>query len=414
VESYNREFRTMSKTELSNLGIKLDNISFVETLDDLRKTKPNIVIGECLKNVSFKQNNYQISQDLNKKSRYVMALGIYNQLYYDPRVNERILKPATVQFSKIYKPYMGQDLSKKTLLIWRQGGIGDILFIQPNLKYLKEKYPTCKILFACGPQYKSMIKDWPYIDLVLDLPFSMYYLINSDYHAIFEGVIERTKQAEKENAYSLFTKWLGVNLSDELLIPEQIPDPETVSRCKEIIEEWGIKEKEFIFLQMRSSSPIRNPNPKIFVKLINELTAKGYKIVLTDMHQRAETLDIFIKTLNDKDKVFNFAPMSKEISDTIALASLSKLCIATDSALNHISISVNTPTFGIFGPFLGELRLGTYPKNMCDWIDCKDSCAPCFKHSMGPCEHTVEGYVKCYNNLDIDLCVEKIERLLND
>jgi hypothetical protein len=217
----NRNFRNISNSEFSDLGVKLSNIVTVETIDDLRKTNPNIVIAECVKSVQFKQNNYQYSQELKKNVKYIMALGIYHQLYFDTRINQRILKPSGLKFNKMYKPYIGQDLTDKTLLIWRTGGIGDLLFIQPNLKYLKEKYPTCKIFFACGPQYQSMVKNWKYIDQVIDLPFSLYYMIHSDYHAIFEGVIERTKQAEKENAYRLFTKWLGLNLPDELLIPEQ-------------------------------------------------------------------------------------------------------------------------------------------------------------------------------------------------
>lgn len=410
----NRNFRNISNSEFSELGIKPTNIGFVETIDDLRKTTPNIVVGECVKSVQFKQNNYKNSQELTKRTKYLMALGIYHQLYFDTRVNQRILKPSGIKFEKIYKPYTGQDLSNKTLLVWRQGGLGDTLMIQPNLRYLKEKYPTCKIFFATGPQYHSMIKTWDCIDLVLDLPFSMYYIIHSDYHAIFEGVIERTKQAETENAYRLFTKWLGLNLPDELLIPKQEANGEAVYKCKECLNEWELKEKEFILIQMRSSSPIRNPNPDIFRKLINALIVKGHKIVLTDMPQVAGTIDVFIKSLDDPNKAFNFAHHSREISDTIGIASLAGICVGTDSALNHISVSLGTPTFGVFGPFPGEIRLETYPEKMRDWIDCGKEldCCPCFIHSMSPCKNTVNGSSKCYNDLDIDLCVEKIERLL--
>jgi ADP-heptose:LPS heptosyltransferase len=409
----NRNFRNISNSEFSDLGVKLSNIFTVETIDDLRKTNPNIVIAECVKSVQFKQNNYQYSQELKKNVKYIMALGIYHQLYFDTRINQRILKPSGLKFNKMYKPYIGQDLTDKTLLIWRTGGIGDLLFIQPNLKYLKEKYPTCKIFFACGPQYQSMVKNWKYIDQVIDLPFSLYYMIHSDYHAIFEGVIERTKQAEKENAYRLFTKWLGLNLPDELLIPEQTPNGESVFECQAVLEEWKVKEKDFILIQIRSSSPIRNPNPDVFKKLINELTKKGYNVILTDINQREETLGIYIKTLNNPDKVFNFAPHSKEIADTIALTSLAKLCIATDSALNHIAISLGIKTFGIFGAFTGNIRLETYPENMRDWVDCQSDCSPCFIHSLNHCKNALSGYSKCYNSLDINLCVEKIERLLN-
>ena len=412
MNNINRDFKSITNNELNELGIKLDK-QFVETIDDLKSSPPSIVIAECVKSFKFTQNQYPNNQQLTKKNKYIMGLGIYQQLHFDTRVKEQLLKPSQVKFKNMYRPYTGQDLTDKTLLIWRTGGIGDLLFIQPNLFYLKEKYPTCEILFACGPQYQSMVRTWDCIDEVIDLPFNMSYMIDSDYHAIFEGVIERTKQAEKENSYHLFTKWLGLNLPDELLTPKQSVDEESVIKCIEVLDKFGVKEKDFILLQMRSSSPIRNPNTKIWKTIIDELTKNGHKIILTDSSHHEKEITRFIETLNDKDKVFNFAEHSKEIADTIALASLAKLCIGTDSALNHIAISVGTKSFGIFGPFPGEIRLSTYPKNLCDWINVEDNCTPCFIHSMGNCKNTdISGFSKCYHKLDINLCIEKIEKLL--
>ena len=412
MESRYRNFKNISKNELNELGIKLTN-PIVETIEELRQSAPSIVIGECIKSVRFNQNQYQTTQQLSKKVKYVMGLGVYHQLHFDTRANQRLLKPATLKFKNIYKPYFGQDLTDKTLLVWRTGGIGDLLFIQPNLKYLKEKYPTCKIFFGCGPQYQSMVKTWDCVDAVIDLPFSTYYMLQADYHAIFEGVIERTKEAEKENAYRLFTRWLGLNLPDELLIPKQDLNKESLIKCLDSLEKFKIDAKDFTLIQMRSSSPIRNPNPKIWKNLINELTKKGHKIILTDSPHQEEKIKNFIETLDDKDKVFNFCGISREIADTIAMASLAKLCLGTDSALNHIAISVNTKCFGIFGPFPAEIRLATYPKNLCDWINIEDTCTPCFIHSMENCKNSVDGYSRCYNKLDITLCVEKIEGLLS-
>lgn len=37
-----------------------------------------------------------------------------------------------------YKKYNGEDLTQKSVLIWRQGGIGDILFIGPLIRELKK------------------------------------------------------------------------------------------------------------------------------------------------------------------------------------------------------------------------------------------------------------------------------------
>jgi hypothetical protein len=187
--------KKLTNMELYSLGIPIDNFNIVNTLDDLKNSPPNIVVAECIKTVKFMQNKFK-QQELKKKVKYVMGAGIYMQLHYDTRFKLEILKPSSIQFKKIYKPYNGQNLDNKTLLVFRQGGIGDLLFIQPNLIYLKEKYPTCTIKFACGPQYQSMINEWDCIDEVLDLPFAVNEMFTTDYHCVFEGVIERCKEAE--------------------------------------------------------------------------------------------------------------------------------------------------------------------------------------------------------------------------
>lgn len=403
--------KKLTQMELYALGIPSDNFNIVNTLDELKNSPPNIVIAECIKNVRFLQNKFR-EQELKKKNKYVMGAGIYLQLHYDTRTNIEILKPSAIQFKKIYKHYNGQDLSNKSLLVFRQGGIGDLLFIQPNLVYLKEKYPTCTIKFACGPQYQSMISEWDCIDEVLDLPFVVSEMFSSDYHCVFEGVIERCKEAENICAYNLFSNWMGLDLTDDLLIPKQTPNIELVDKCKRILKELNIEEKDFILVQMSASSPIRTPNPDIWKKLINILTDKGHNILITDSPHKSPDIDNFISKLDNKDKVKNFCQHSDTIADTIAMVSLAKLTIATDSALNHIAESLGTKSFSIMGPFTGKIRFSTYKNN--DFIDAeREGCSPCFQHGMQPCKYSTGGYSQCYNNLDFDICIEKIERLIN-
>ena len=403
--------KKLTQMELYALGIPSDNFSIVNTLDELKKNPPNIVIAECIKSVRFLQNRFR-QQELKKKNKYVMGAGIYLQLHYDTRTNIEILKPSSIQFKKIYKHYNGQDLNNKSLLVFRQGGIGDLLFIQPNLVYLKEKYPTCTIKFACGPQYQSMISEWDCIDEVLDLPFVVSEMFSSDYHCVFEGVIERCKEAENISAYNLFSNWMGLNLTDDLLIPKQTPNDELVDKCKVVLKELNIEEKDFILVQMSASSPIRTPNPDVWTKLINILTDKGHNILITDSPHKSPDIDNFISKLDNKDKVKNFCQYSETIADTIAMVSLAKLTIATDSALNHIAESLGTKSFSIMGPFPGKIRFSTYKNN--DFIDAeREGCSPCFQHGMQPCKHSINDYSQCYNNLNFDLCIEKIERLIS-
>lgn len=407
--------KPISKFELSQLGIDLASLKIVETLEEISKYPPNIVIAQCLKNISFVQNKSKL-QHIKKKRKYVMGLGTYQQLHYDFRTNAKILKPS-IRFSNIYRPYKGQDLNNKIILIWRTGGIGDLLFIQPNLKYIKEKWPESIIWFACGPQYQPMVEDWDCVDRLLDLPFDFGYLIDSDYHCIFEGIIERTKVAETTNAYELFTTWMGLNIPVERRIPEQDIKVDMEEKALKVLEEWDIDSDDFIVMQIKASSPIRTPSYNMWKKLTEALVEKGHKIVITDGKHNNDYIETFRGKLDEETRksVFNFSLHSESLDSTIALSSLSKLVVGTDSALLHLATAVNVPCFGIYGPFTGDIRLSTYPQ--ADWINCKTkdiNCAPCFVHGNNPCKNSVDGFSLCYENIDIDECMEKIDRLLED
>ena len=408
-----RKFKQVSSVKMREMGLDGKDIRMVRDFDELRSTPPNIIVAQATKNVSFVQNFFK-EQTLKKKGKYVMGLGVYQQLHKSVNSKKALLKPAKPEFSKIYRPYQGQSLDGKSLLVFRTGGIGDLLFIQPNLLYLKEKYPDCFIRFACGPQYQAMVENWDCIDELLDLPYPLSKLISSDYHVLFEGVIERCKLAHHQNAYNLFSKWIGLDLDDELLIPKQEPKWDLVDEVADILDEWDLDQKDYLVMQLRASSPIRTPRPEFFGELIAKLTNAGHKVVITDSSRQAEQIDEFIDRYvigGDTSMVYNFATHSKTLDYSIALAYLSKCVVATDSALNHIAASMGVPCYGIYGPFPGFIRLKTY--KTADWIDGSLPCAPCFLHGSKPCPQAgKDGASPCYDQIDKDRVVKKIGELL--
>jgi ADP-heptose:LPS heptosyltransferase len=407
-----RMFRKVSKSKMREMGLDGSDIRMVRDFDELRAAPPNIIVAEAVRNVSFIQNFFK-EQVLKKRQKYVMGLGVYQQLHKSTQNKRALLRPTKPEFSRVYRPYQGQSLEGgKSILVSRTGGIGDLLFIQPNLRYLKEKYPDCVIRFACGPQYQAMVETWDCIDELLDLPFNLSKLIQSDYHVMFEGVIERCKLAHHQNAYNLFSRWIGLDLPDEMLIPTQEPKWDLVEEVEQILDDWGLAKKDYIVMQLRASSPIRTPRPEFFGELMKKLTDRGHKVVITDGKRNAEQIDEFIRDYtHNNGMVYNFAYHSQTLDYSIALTYLSKCVCATDSALNHIAASMGIPCFGIYGPFPGFIRLKTYPK--AGWIDGRLPCSPCFIHGHTPCPQAgKDGASPCYDQIDKDMVVKKIEELL--
>jgi ADP-heptose:LPS heptosyltransferase len=411
-EKYNqREMKEVPSVEIKKLGLSSDGLKHVKKTEELRESPLNLVIAECVQTCEFTQNKFK-KQKLKKKKKYVMGLGIYKQLWYDVVSGKKILRPSTVKFKNIYRPYQGQDLTDKKILITRTGGIGDLLFILPNLKYLKEKYPTCKIYFACGPQYQDMVNNWDCVDEILDQPFPFAFLTTSHYHAAFEGVIERAEEAKYTNAYRLFTDWLGLELPDEKLIPVQEPKPLLVDICNNFLTEREQTEG-FIILQLRASSPIRSPRPTFWKNIIDGLGKRNYNVIITDTPHMEKDIDKFIETLNPltQERTRNFSKQSISLDYSIALTSLAKCAISPDSSLIHIATSMSIPAFGIYGAFPGNIRLSTY-KNV-DWIEPVGiKCSPCFIHGPKPCINSIDSHPVCYDKINVTEILDRVERLI--
>jgi ADP-heptose:LPS heptosyltransferase len=93
------------------------------------------------------------------------------------------------------------------------------------------------------------------------------------------------------------------------------------------------------------------------------------------------------------------------------MASLSEMCISTDSALIHIGASLGRKIFGLYGPFPAHIRMSTYINY--DYVEPKNCpCAPCFRHGHLNCANSTNGNSNCYDMIDMDECFDKIEKLL--
>jgi len=413
----------MNDADIKLKLLGFDNISETskihDDLESLRSCTPIMCVGESI--LDFHFSIFGGSQKPFKQGdRKVMSLDMYSRLEYDKKAQKQCLKPAGINFADIYKPYTGQDLTDKSLLVWRTGGIGDILFIQPNLIHLKKQYPSCKITFCCSPVYFPLINNWDCIDKFLNIPLDLSVFEQCDYHLTFEGVIERCHVAEKENAYSLFSQWMGLDLPPEKLRPVLYTKKKNNKLARKILKQKSVKEKKFICLQVRASSPIRTPSTYVWIQMVSPLIEKGYDIVILDKPDMEVHVDMFIKQFPEKLRrnIHNFCGVSTAIDMAVSFVNLSKMVIAPDSSLVHIAAALRIPVFGVYGPFTGNVRMSYYLK--ADWIDpvpstvCKYGGKGCYLHGHNPCPFNVQGASPCFNEIDFNLANDKILTLLDE
>lgn len=316
--------------------------------------------------------------------------------------------------SKTYKKYNGESLDDKTITIWRTGGMGDLCFITPYLKKIKEIYPTSKIIFGCGAQYAEVMCDHKYIDEFHNLPMDTEIMARSDFHLMFEGIIEANSEATKKNAYDLFGEYFCIQLEDHEKVPNLTVVEDSLKYFQELEKKY-IKDPQpiKIGIHLKTSSKIRNVPIFIWTKLINEMFEMwpNVCIYLLGSHEDADVGNKISYGEKAVGKVLPFFALTRNFRDSIAAISEMNLIIGGDSSGLHTAAAFGKPMVGLFGAFQSKLRLATYENAI--GMDSKIRCSPCFLHGNEPCDNSdLEGESYCMKIFDTQDIISEVGTLL--
>ena len=353
-------------------------------------------IVEILKSFSQGENNFEAG------NRYVMAEDVESQ-YRNVTVDALGM---SYPIETTYRPYKGQDLNGKRLLCWRTGGIGDIFFLNPVLRYLKKKYPTSYIRVASG--CKQPLENMPEIDELYNMPFNAKLMDDVDYHLMFQGIIESSSDiSKKTHAVDMFFSYFGI---DSIQLPAEDKRPklffkkEEMDWLKTTLKSMGITDNDYVIgIQMETSAPLRN-FPKEKLKAVTDILVKepSVKIVLIGTEQH-EIITQYYKGAN-----INIIPALKySVRQSIVLTSRYNLVISPDSFMIQAAGALDKPLVGIYGPFPSEVRM-KYFKNAVG-LDPSVVCSPCYKHDFRGC---IKGSPSpCFTLINIEDVLQAVDYL---
>lgn len=355
-------------------------------------------------------SNTIIQMQLPPENKYVMSDGVTQktlQLYGGNALQ------IVEDLKNLPNRYNNQDLTNKKLISIREGGAGDLLFKTPVFRYLKQKYPTCKIGLACSPIYHSLFKNNPDLNDIYShiIPFNDFE--SYDYFSTFEGLIESNKEAEVVNAYDLFIKQFGID-------PNEIIDKTPVLHIQDIIKEYwqsvlgeDLNHPKKIAFQWRASSPARTLPYVLSASLIKNLINNGYKVFLLDSMARKNDVVKFLNSFG-LSEVVDTSKYSDNFERMAGIISLVDMFMGPDSSGTHIAAALGRPIIGMYGPFRSELRLKYY-KNAIGIDTLPDKCKNgCFIHSYEICEFAKElgdSFSPCWKLLDISATIEAVNKL---
>jgi len=272
---------------------------------------------------------------------------------------------------------ISMDANDKSILISRSIGLGDLLFLTPVMKAIKNIYPTCRIDFATANCQHELLKYIPEIDTIFDYPIEFEIYKKYDYHFSVSGIIENSKVDNQSNIYLEYLKHLGIkNPSIEDCIPYlTIPELPKYNPQPEDLPIIGI--------HPFSGDNMRQLNLISIGFLCNKLINLGYDIIIFSNKLEFETYN---KTFPQEITWSISYNQTTPILETISQLRKCKAVICGDSFITHLCQAIDVNCISIYGPFTPNCRVGGY-KNI-TVIDTNPECR-CFKHQLDKCPKNI-------------------------
>ena len=291
------------------------------------------------------------------------------------------------------------DLSKsaegKSILFMRTMGGGDMLFLSPLIKLLREKYNVEKITFSCVQEQAEMANMLDGVDEVLPLPIPSEEFNKFDFHFEVAGLLEHNQNNENRNAYDVYLEHLGCEVTDGIANVDEIYKRPYI---KENIYKDVIKHKNLIGIHPFANDPIRQCNVYLIPLLIKRLKELGYEpVVFASKAEREAYLPIFDPTTQWAD--------GTSFVKTAELAASCQSIIGCDSLLIHLAQAVGVHTVALYGPFNPETRIKYY-KNL-ELLDTAPDCR-CQQHGIGRCPKGPQ--ISPCMNIDIDYIIGALKQ----
>jgi len=281
--------------------------------------------------------------------------------------------------------YDGEPLNGKTLFVFMQGAIGDVLCSTVALREVKRRYPDCKLWVAVSGRARPVLEKLSYIDKLFPHPAPVKEVVKANY---FIKAVEMVNTPAFDNLNMV--KWFLWKFrlyfaEDET--PDVVVDEEVVKELTPVFEEVKkLSKKNKVLLFHYLASSVHRTLPPKLLKEIEDLIWEEYVPVICSLPEEDITVEVALDAYGIR--AANLSYLMKDIRYLIAAVYLSDAVITADTATLHLAGGLKKPTVFITGPIEAELRSSTYPtvipvRPNYTGQTCK---SPCGIHALGePC-----------------------------
>ncbi len=367
---------------------------------------------QALSKMSFDFNGYHF--DLKPGEKLLFANDVFALL---PQNLQRAFQKTNTVLPPFYD---GEPLKGKTLFVFMQGAIGDVLCSTVALREVKRRYPDCKVWVAVSGRARPVLEKLPYIDKLFPHPAPIKEVVKANY-MIKAVEMVNTPGFDNLNMVKWFLWKFRLYFAEDET-PDVVVDEEIVKELTPVFEEVKkLSGKERVLLFHYLASSIHRTLPPKLLKEIEDLILEEYVPVICSLPEEDITVEVALDVYGIK--AANLSYLMKDLRYLIASVYLSDAVITADTATLHIAGGLKKPIVHITGHWEPSMTSGTYstvipvrPKYT--GTTCKSPCGihatgePCpeakIKHQFySPCLESIPPKVIYFALKDAELLCEK-------
>jgi ADP-heptose:LPS heptosyltransferase len=298
-------------------------------------------------------------------------------------------------------PEFADALPPRSICIVRPGGFGDLLFLTPVLRALRERYPGARVTVACFDRFAGVLEGFcPTARYPMSL--STFYMY--DQRIVLEETVE--KAPPNEHICDVFARACGLDTPlPDYRMNYKVTDFERSAAEARFFNPTG---RTRIGIQMQASSPLRTYPMELMHKVIWLLVQKVRAEVF--LFGAPKAMDLGPTPPGITNLMMAEPPLS--FRESVAVLATCDAVIAPDSALAHVAAALEIPCVALYGSFPWRSRVKaptTYA------LTGHALCAPCSIHGERfPAGQPCASSGKCTALQDItpERIVAKVRKLL--
>ncbi len=323
---------------------------------DIAKFQPNTDIATIAKQLfptlPFEDALQKIFTDVfkfEKNKTYIVARDLRDKLPLDKYVNIKVNK-----FPKMYNGF--DDLNGKTLVVFNLHAYGDSLIATPVYKYLKTKYPKCKLIVEIKRNY-NILKYCPYIDDFVYTPVEYDTIKDADYFLDFYEYVN-SYAYNNLNLVDFWAMQVRLKLDDKLPILNP-PAKTLLDKWNELLTNIRSEAKKPIMLLHGLASSLHRSIPLFKLIEIMKQFENDFAFITIYPKNKQEELKQFAAELLQFDYYYNLSDYSESIDDLLAaIYNLTEddRIISADTVVPHIAAAYKKYCYVIAGGVAPEAQ----------------------------------------------------------